>query len=751
VKSSMRMSPLSAIILETIRPALLPAFFTVFLAAFFVLSFAAAFLVLPVPSARGESTGEVTFTDPGHLSQSFQNLARAQYGDYGIFFQIPVTGEEAGYQQDKIFTAASCYKVFLVMYVYENAAAGRINLDEVLVYTSSDYTDGTGIIQFMPLGTCFTVRQLCRLAITHSDNVAANMLRRRFGYVPYRNYAASLGCPVSGRTDGRNQTTARELGVVLRRVLAFAAENPLGQEVIQFLKDDIYRTRIPAGVPSYVPVGNKTGDYAGYMNDMAIVFTEDTPYILVVLSYAASGDGGHARISSFTYGHVSSRLCTGGHCAPGLREPGKEWYFAEGYTGPGFHEWLCLENPGDQASLVRLEYFTQEAGALEPRLVSVPAASRTTVFVNQSAGENYQVSCRLTVLEGPGIVAERPMYFYYGKGKYGEGWTGGHTATGIPAPATEWNFAEGCTREGFEEYVTVLNPGEEEARITLYFQIQGRGQAVVDGGCVPPRSRATYSVNRLAGDGLELSLRLVASAPVVAERPMYFRYGGLGNHGWTGGHCVPGSTSLSRSYYLAEGTTRQGFEEWLTIQNPNATAEDIVVTYFFTSGSREPLRRAYRVDPLSRRTLSVNQEVGPGWDVAMTLEGEAPFGVERPMYFRYAGCGAFWSGGHCVAGTASPGKEWHFAEGYTGRGFHEWLCLFNPGDEASTVEIRCLLQDGGGVIARLHQVPARSRSTLRVNDLVGGCFCLSLEVRVLEGPPILAERPMYFNYGCFGR
>jgi hypothetical protein len=27
---------------------------------------------------------------------------------------------------------------------------------------------------------------------------------------------------------------------------------------------------------------------------------------------------------------------------------------------------------------------------------------------------------------------------------------------------------------------------------------------------------------------------------IVAERPMYFNYQGLGAHNWTGGHIVPG-------------------------------------------------------------------------------------------------------------------------------------------------------------------------------------------------------------------
>jgi len=36
-----------------------------------------------------------------------------------------------------------------------------------------------------------------------------------------------------------------------------------------------------------------------------------------------------------------------------------------------------------------------------------------TVWVNENAGANYQLSCRLNVITGPGIIVERPMYFSY--------------------------------------------------------------------------------------------------------------------------------------------------------------------------------------------------------------------------------------------------------------------------------------------------------------------------------------------------
>lgn len=67
-----------------------------------------------------------------------------------------------------------------------------------------------------------------------------------------------------------------------------------------------------------------------------------------------------------------------------------------------------------------------------------------------------------------------------------------------------------------------------------------------------PRSRSTIDVNREVGPGQDVSVRLIADAPIVAERPVYFNYGGV----WAGGHDVMGAKSPGTEWHFAEGCTR---------------------------------------------------------------------------------------------------------------------------------------------------------------------------------------------------
>ncbi len=417
------------------------------------------------------------------------------------------------------------------------------------------------------------------------------------------------------------------------------------------------------------------------------------------------------------------------------------FYFAEGYTGPGFREYLCLGNPAGTPVKVKVTYLFQDGTSVE-KTYDVPALSRFTADVNTEVGPDKDVSIKCEAASS--FVAERPMYFEY-QGRGGS-WTGGSDAVGASLPSTSWYFAEGYTGPGFDEWVCVLNPWGSEAHLTFNFQTQEDGLVVPTGTYkVPAHSRGTFKANDLLeGKSYQTSLKLVSDVPVVAERPMYFEYSGTGSWGWTGGHDVMGVPMLARDYYFAEGTTRSGFEQWLTLQNPG-TAE-ITVNAVYQLGEGTPIPKEYKVAAGFRKTIYVPDEVGTEKDVSVHLTSASDFLAERPMYFDYQGTGSWgWTGGHCVIGAVAQGTAWFFAEGYTGAGFEEWLCIQNPGAAAAHVSITYYPQGGGAPIVKDPiTVAANSRHTVFVNSDAGEG--LSICATVASDKPVIVERPMYFNF-----
>ncbi|MDY6795660.1 MAG: DUF5719 family protein, partial [Actinomycetota bacterium] len=134
-----------------------------------------------------------------------------------------------------------------------------------------------------------------------------------------------------------------------------------------------------------------------------------------------------------------------------------------------------------------------------------------------------------------------------------------------------------------------------------------------------------------------------------------------------------------------------------------------------------------------------NQVVGADREVSISVTSDLPIAAERPMYFDYQ---RMWSGGHVERGS-QPSTALFFAEGYTGSGFDEYLCLANPQDQPARVAVD-FLSNSGPIETMEMELPARTRRTINVNQVVGADREVSISVT--SDLPIAAERPMYFDY-----
>jgi hypothetical protein len=306
----------------------------------------------------------------------------------------------------------------------------------------------------------------------------------------------------------------------------------------------------------------------------------------------------------------------------------------------------------------------------------------------------------------------------------------------LNALPTSWYFAEGYTGSGFDQWISIENPSAAAAAVTVVY-FTPTGAPVTRNHNVPANSRYTIYVNTDLGNNLENSFQVIANQRVIVERPMYFRYSGLGSHNWQGGHDAMGSTQLSRHWYFAEGYTGNNFEEWLTIQNPNPDWAVVDVTYYINGGN--PIKKQHRVAPTSRYTISVNQDIGPDKEVSTALHADQPVLAERPMYFNYQNK---MDGGHIVVGSNYLAQDWYLAEGATFDPFTEYITIQNPNSAPATVAV-AYYRPSGPPITRNHTVPANSRYTINAGADSGETSDLSTYLH--SNQPILVERPMYFD------
>ncbi len=219
------------------------------------------------------------------------------------------------YQASKKMQSASVIKVFIMAAVYDR-----------MCYPSSPK-------KLIPAGESYDGELLDLLTqmITVSDNGAANELITRLGEGEFEKGAQVINefCEENGYSStsigrafleenpkGDNYTSAADGRKILSDIYHETCVNEIASEkMLEILKGQTVKTKIPAGLPSGTVSANKTGEMPeGYglgciENDMAIVFSEEGDYILTVCSNDLEGRNSEAieviqHISSYVWEHI---------------------------------------------------------------------------------------------------------------------------------------------------------------------------------------------------------------------------------------------------------------------------------------------------------------------------------------------------------------------------------------------------------------------------------------------------------------
>ena len=119
-------------------------------------------------------------TDPAGVVE-FESLREAKPLGVGIYVKQLTTGEEAAVRPDVVFEAQSVIKLALAIRSYQLADQGRLDLDERVRVSRSDFSVGTGILQYLQEGLQPTLRDLLTMMIVVSDNTATDLLLARIG------------------------------------------------------------------------------------------------------------------------------------------------------------------------------------------------------------------------------------------------------------------------------------------------------------------------------------------------------------------------------------------------------------------------------------------------------------------------------------------------------------------------------------------------------------------------------------------
>jgi beta-lactamase class A len=203
---------------------------------------------------------------------------------------------------------ASTFKVYLLAALYAADAAGSLSLDQRVEYQPEHYTRGSGVLKLLQPGLSLTLRDMARLMIVISDNVATNAVMRALGG-PKPAHAAVHSLPVAlPATVIGNYITFESIdpgafavsspGDFTNLLAAIYEKRCSGrpqhdEELYWTLRRQSYRSMIPRhlpcseyaeefGVEESYRCGSKSGSMPGVRADVGIVETPKRAWAIAV-------------------------------------------------------------------------------------------------------------------------------------------------------------------------------------------------------------------------------------------------------------------------------------------------------------------------------------------------------------------------------------------------------------------------------------------------------------------------------------
>lgn len=440
----------------------------------------------------------------------------------------------------------------------------------------------------------------------------------------------------------------------------------------------------------------------------------------------------------------------------------QKWYFAEGRVGSGFRTFFSIENPNNGECAVKINYLYALDGSTTNQTktvnVTVPANSRYTENATGDVPGPSTLSATISVDTGAtptcsGVVAERPMYF---SGFHST--SSGTDVLGATQLQTVFYFADVPTHSAGESFLSILNPGDVAANVSVIYYSGGAQVGNTATLSVAANSRGTIQPNSDINLPSHVAAVVTSDHPILVERPAYF----VSEYGVSGSADVIGVSTLSGDWLFAEGNTSAGTQENLTVANFGDTDATATITLKSLSGATKDFPITVKAHDLAVWNVNNNNSfTGSTSEVAAEVKSDSnSIAVQREMFRTYAGSNGnqSWSaqGITDTFGATAAHSAYSFAEGFTSIGFNEFLLLQNPTGTTENVNVT-LTNMLGHTYTQNYTIGAQSRYTISITSLVANhlvsssedarAYAVSMSVQSSDGSSFVAERTM--NWSAF--
>ena len=216
-------------------------------------------------------------------------------GKVGFYYEDLASGESFGVNDNEGYIAASVIKIPVLVEAYRQFEQKVVSQDDFLEIRDEDRVPSCGAAAYLHAGTRLTLKDLCRLMIIISDNMATNLLIKKLGMEDINRTIADLGLKKTrlkrllfdsnAESKGKqNYITPREIALLLKLMReGKLVSSEASAEMLEILKHQEINHKIPSMLPDDVCVAHKTGEDDGITHDAGIVYAA-RPFILCFAS-----------------------------------------------------------------------------------------------------------------------------------------------------------------------------------------------------------------------------------------------------------------------------------------------------------------------------------------------------------------------------------------------------------------------------------------------------------------------------------
>ncbi len=256
-------------------------------------------------SVEGVSAAEPPPKDSASpaLADVVDPLIKKHDGQVGVMIRHLGTGVTFTHRPDEVMPTASLIKFPILLTAYQQAAEGKLDLQKPVTYREEDKVPGSGVLgpHFTP-GVSFPLRDAVRLMISHSDNVATNLVLKELELPTTNTLMDAWDCPNTrihafvfrGSTSiapersqkyGLGSTTPREMVRLLERLHRGECGSPeQTKAMLDHLRACDSKTRLDRYLPAGTKIAMKTGSVNTTRTVAGIIEGPSGPFAICVLT-----------------------------------------------------------------------------------------------------------------------------------------------------------------------------------------------------------------------------------------------------------------------------------------------------------------------------------------------------------------------------------------------------------------------------------------------------------------------------------